>query len=122
MLVIPPAIWEKIMPLLEYVNISFEDKHAGIHRMEVMDGTLPISAQLNKAGSQGYQLEIDGLKNSTFMDHYGVAIVGGLLFKAEPEQLKQIADLKKMFHYEKNTRLLITPTRSNPSSIVSSGD
>ncbi|QJD87912.1 DEAD/DEAH box helicase [Cohnella herbarum] len=106
-LVIPPAIWEKMLPLLEHVNISFEDKTVGTHPMELMDGTLPISVQLNKAGGEGYQLEIEGLKNSTFMDNYGVAIVNGLLFKSDPEQLKRISDLKKMFHYEKNTRLLI---------------
>ncbi|TFE30882.1 DEAD/DEAH box helicase [Cohnella luojiensis] len=108
-LMIPPAIWERMLPLLEHVNISFEDKNVGNHRMELMEGALPISVQLNKAGGGGYQLEIEGLKNSTFMDNYGVAIVNGLLFKSDPHQLKRISDLKKMFHYEKNTRLLIGP-------------
>jgi SNF2 family DNA or RNA helicase len=108
-LMIPPAIWEKMLPLLEHVNIIFEEKTAGTHRMEMIEGALPISVQLNKAAGEGYQLEIEGLKNSIFMDNYGVAIVNGLLFKSDPEQLKQISDLKKMFHYEKNTRLLIAP-------------
>ncbi|RED64091.1 DEAD/DEAH box helicase [Cohnella lupini] len=108
-LMIPPAIWEEMLPLLEHLNISFEDKNAGTHRMEMMEGALPISVQLNKAGGEGYQLEIEGLKNSTFMDNYGVAIVNGLLFKSDPAQLKRISDLKKMFHYEKDTRLLIAP-------------
>ncbi len=105
-LVIPPAIWERMLPLLELVNISFEDKTTGLNRMELIDGALPISVQLNSAG-EGYQLEIEGLKNSTFMDNYGIAIVNGLLFKSDPAQLKRISDLKRMFHYEKNTRLLI---------------
>ncbi|BBI32510.1 DEAD/DEAH box helicase [Cohnella abietis] len=110
-LMIPPAIWEEMLPLLEHVNISFEDKHVGTHRMELMEGTLPISVQLNKAGGEGYQLEIEGLNHSIFMDNYGVAIVNGLLFKSDPEQLKRISELKKMFHYEKNTRLLIAPNQ-----------
>ncbi len=108
-LMIPPAIWEKMLPLLEHVNISFEEKSAGTHRMEMMEGALPISAQLNKAGGDGYQLEIEGLKNAVFMENYGIAIVNGLLFKSDPAQLKRISELKKMFHYEKNTRLLIAP-------------
>jgi hypothetical protein len=110
-LMIPPAIWEKMLPLLEHVNIIFDEKSAGTHRMELMEGALPISVQLNKAAGEGYQLEIEGLKNSIFMDNYGVAIVNGLLFKSDPAQLKQISDLKKMFHYEKNTRLLIAPNQ-----------
>lgn len=108
-LMIPPAIWEKMLPLLEHVNIIFEEKTAGTHRMELMEGALPISVQLNKAAGEGYQLDIEGLKNSIFMDNYGIAIVNGLLFKSDPAQLKRISDLKKMFHYEKNTRLLIAP-------------
>jgi hypothetical protein len=108
-LMIPPAIWEKLLPLLTHVNIIFEEKISGSHRMEMMEGPLPISVQLNKAAGEGYQLEIEGLKNSVFLDNYGVAIVNGLLFKSDPEQLKRISDLKKMFHYEKNTRLLIAP-------------
>jgi SNF2 family DNA or RNA helicase len=107
-LVVPPAIWERLLPLLAHVNVSLEEKNA-LQRMEVMEGSLPISVQLNKAAGEGYQLEIEGLKNSTFLDNYGVAIVNGLLFKGEPEQLKRISDLKKMFHYEKDTRLLIAP-------------
>ncbi|WP_373231406.1 SNF2 helicase associated domain-containing protein [Cohnella sp.] len=107
-LVIPPAIWERLLPLLAHVNISFEEK-SGNHRMEMMEGPLPISVQLNKALGEGYQLEIEGLKNSTFLDNYGIAIVNGLFFKSDPDQLKRISDLKKMFHYEKNTRLLIAP-------------
>ncbi|WP_256756724.1 DEAD/DEAH box helicase [Cohnella sp. WQ 127256] len=113
-LVIPPAIWERMLPLLELVNISFEDKNVGAHRMEMMDGALPISVQLNKAGVEGYQLEIEGLKNSIFMDNYGVAIVNGLLFKSDPAQLKRISELKKMFHYEKSTRLMITSDQIEP--------
>jgi len=107
-LMIPPAIWEKMLPLLEHVNIKLEDKNAGAHRLELMDGPLPLSVQLNKAGSEGYQLEIEGLKNSTFMDNYGLAVVNGLLFKSEPDQLKRISELKRMFQYQKNTRLLIS--------------
>lgn len=107
-LVIPPAIWERLLPLLAHVNISFEEK-SGNQRLELMEGSLPISVQLNKTAGDGYQLEIEGLKNSIFLDNYGIAIVNGLFFKSDPEQIKRISDLKKMFHYEKNTRLLITP-------------
>ncbi|MEQ4483531.1 DEAD/DEAH box helicase [Cohnella silvisoli] len=110
-LMIPPAIWEKMLPCLDHVNIVLEEKNSGTHRMEMMDGALPISVQLNKAGGEGYQLEIEGLKNAVFMDNYGIAIVNGLLFKSDPDQLNRISELKKMFHYEKNTRLLIAPNQ-----------
>ncbi|MFC5468338.1 SNF2 helicase associated domain-containing protein [Cohnella suwonensis] len=112
-LVVPPAIWEKLLPLLEKANVTYEDKVVGVQKLESMSGALPISAQLSRAG-EGYQLEIDGLKNSIFMENYGHAVVNGLLFKADPEQLKRIADLKKMFHYEKNARLLIPPEQIEP--------
>ena len=56
---------EECLPFLEHVNISFEEK-TGSHRLEMMEGALPISAQLNKAAGEGYQLEIEGLKNADF--------------------------------------------------------
>ncbi|MFC5402111.1 SNF2 helicase associated domain-containing protein [Cohnella soli] len=112
-LVVPPAIWEKLLPLLERANVTYEDKNVGVQKFETMSGALPISAQLSRAG-EGYQLEIDGLKNSIIMEDYGHAVVNGLLFKADPGQLKRIADLKKMFHYEKQARLLIVPEQIEP--------
>jgi len=106
-LMIPPVMWQRIEPLLGQVNIFFEEKHGTAFRLELMEGALPITAQLNSAGNAGYELQIAGLKNAMFLDSYGIAAVNGLLFKAEPDQLKRMAELKRMFYYENDTRLLI---------------
>jgi len=108
-LAVPPEVWERMLPLLDRVNISFEDKRIGTQRMELIEGELPITARLNKAQDGGYRLDFEGLKNSDFLDNYGIAIVNGLLFRADPGQLERIAELRKMFHSEKDTRLLIAP-------------
>ncbi|WEK55334.1 MAG: DEAD/DEAH box helicase [Candidatus Cohnella colombiensis] len=113
-MMIPPPIWDKMAPLFNQVNIAFEEKPGVLHRMELMEGSLPITVQLDKAGEDGYQLAIDGLKNSLFLDNYRIAAVGGLLYKAEPEQLRRFAELKRMFHYEQDTRLLISTDQIEP--------
>ncbi|MFD0672929.1 SNF2 helicase associated domain-containing protein [Cohnella sp. GCM10027633] len=113
-LMIPPAIWERMLPLIEHVNMRYEDKAGNSHRMRVMEGTLPIFAQLDRAGDSGYQLEFEGLKNAIFLDNYGTAVVNGMLFLADGEQLKRMSEVKRMFHYENRTRLLIQPDQLEP--------
>ncbi|MFC6551139.1 SNF2 helicase associated domain-containing protein [Cohnella cellulosilytica] len=105
-LAVPPDVWERMLPHLQQANVSFEDKH-GVHRMELVEGELPIRARLDKAGSGGYQLVFEGLSSAVFLDNYGVAVTGGLLFRGDPEQLRRLAELKDMFQYESGTRLLI---------------
>ncbi|MFC5529305.1 SNF2 helicase associated domain-containing protein [Cohnella yongneupensis] len=113
-LMIPPTIWERMLPLVEQVNMTYEDKSGNGHRMKVMSGPLPIYAQLNKAGDSGYQLEFEGLKSAIFLDNYKTAIVNGMLFEADSEQLKRMAEIKRMFHYENRTRLLIQREQLEP--------
>lgn len=113
LLAVPPAAWERMLPLLEHVNVIFEDK-SGLHRLELMEGELPISARLDRAGGEGYQLAIEGLKNTVILDDYGVAVVNGLLFRADGEQLKRIGELKRLFHHEQQTRLRISADQIEP--------
>jgi len=112
-LAVPPGVWEKMRPHLEHANVSFEDKN-GVHRMELMEGDLPIAARLDGAGDGSYQLVLEGLKNAVFLDNYGLAVANGLLFRAGPEELKRLADLKNLFQYEPDTRLLIPPDQLEP--------
>lgn len=113
-LMIPPAIWERMLPLVEQVKLTYEDKHGNGGRMKVMKGPLPLYAQLNRAGEAGYQLEFEGLKNAIFLDNYQTAVVNGTLFEASGEQLKRMAEIKRMFHYESRTRLLIQREQLEP--------
>jgi len=113
MLAVPPSVWAELAPLLDRVNVLFEDK-LGIHKLELVDAELPIVAKLDKAGEDGYRLEIEGLKHAALLDNYGVAVVGGLLFRAEPEQLRRIGELKKLLQNESRTKLFITPDQIEP--------
>ncbi len=112
-LAVPPAVWERMLPHLQSANASFEDKH-GVHRMELVEGELPVRARLDRAGSGGYQLVFEGLSSTVFLDGYGVAVAGGLLFRGEPEQLRRLGELKDMFQYETDTRLLISAEQIEP--------
>lgn len=113
-LMIPPAIWTKLLPLLEHVNVQFEDGDGASRPLSVREGPLPISVQLNKASGEAYELDIEGLKNAAFLENYGTAIIDGQLFKADPVELKTIDALKSLFQYDKTTRLLISPDQIEP--------
>ena len=113
LLVVPPGVWDKMVPWLPGANATFEDK-LGIHRMELVEGKLPIAAKLDRAGDGGYKLEIEGLRHAILLDRYGMAIVGGLLFRAEPDHLRRIAELKKAFQPEEPTKLLIPADQIEP--------
>ncbi len=111
-LAVPPAVWERMLPHLVHTNVSFEDK-LGVHRMELVDGELPIAARLDKAGS-GYQLVFEGLNDIVLLGEYGVAVSGGLLFRADSERLGRLAELQELFRYESGTRLFISPEQIEP--------
>ncbi|MFC4600429.1 SNF2 helicase associated domain-containing protein [Cohnella hongkongensis] len=111
-LAVPPAVWERMLPELKHANASFEDK-TGVHGMELVEGELPITARLDRAGD-GYQLAFEGLDHTVFMPDYGIAVAGGLLFRAGTEQLARLAELKKVFQYEPGTRLLISAEQIEP--------
>lgn len=113
-LMIPPGIWERMLPLVERVKLTFEDTMGNSALMKAMSGPLPLHAQLSKAGETGYQLEFEGLKNAIFLDNYKTALVNGTLFAADSEQLKRMAEIKRMFHYESRTRLLIQREQLEP--------
>jgi len=112
-LAVPPAVWERMLPYLGRASVSFEDK-MGVHAMELVEGELPIAARLDRAGSGGYQLVFEGLNDTVFLDSYGVAVSGGLLFRADPDRLRRLAELKNLFQYESGTRLLISSEQIEP--------
>ncbi|XID93589.1 SNF2 helicase associated domain-containing protein [Paenibacillaceae bacterium WGS1546] len=112
LLAVPPSLWTRMLPLLGTLNARFEDK-SGIHPLETIEGELPVSARLDRAG-EGYVFAIEGLKNTVVLDDYGVAIANGLVFRAEAEPLKRLSELKKLFREEQRTRLLIPPDQIEP--------
>ncbi|WP_052476075.1 DEAD/DEAH box helicase [Cohnella kolymensis] len=113
-LMIPPAIWGELLPMLDQVNIRYEDADGTGIPLQLAEGPLPISAQLKQAAGEGYQLEIEGLKNAVFLENYGMAIIDGVFYKADADELKRIAELKNLFHHEKHTRLLISDEQIEP--------
>lgn len=111
MLMIPPAIWKEMEPLIDQVNMKFDQGSGQMYRLELIDGMLPIQAGLHKAGEQGYLLRIDGIKQAVLLPKYGYAFVNGMLYKQESQHLSWLSEVKRMFEHKPDSSFKITGTQ-----------
>ncbi|WP_027415714.1 DEAD/DEAH box helicase [Aneurinibacillus terranovensis] len=113
-ILIPPLAWETMLPKLLQATVRFEHNSETYDHIEVTQGQIPLSFELNKAPSNGYQFEFQGLENVTVMENYGYVIVGGDLWKSDQTQIKRLAELKKMFQFSSRRQVWVAPDQIEP--------
>ncbi|QYK60346.1 DEAD/DEAH box helicase [Paenibacillus sp. S25] len=112
MLLIPPAAWEKLLPLLTTAQGVYFEIHGnmseGIPQSDLM---LPLQFEFDETGTvtDGYQLSIQGLDDLTIMEDYGVVIADGKLVKQKADPLRRLSDLKRMVEVHHRRKVLIAP-------------
>ncbi|WP_232698492.1 DEAD/DEAH box helicase [Brevibacillus daliensis] len=115
MLLIPPFSWEKLLPLFRVaptVKLEHDDRtFDGIH---LSDEQLPLQFEFHEAETEGYQLEVQGLKKITVMESYGVILSEGKILKSKPEQCNRLAEIKQMLESSRKHQILIAPEQMEP--------
>ncbi|ASR49151.1 helicase SNF [Paenibacillus kribbensis] len=114
MLLIPPAAWEKLFPLLTAAQgVHFEihgNMSEGIPQSDLM---LPLQFEFDEAEgeTEGYQLCIQGLDDLTIMEDYGVVIADGKLVPQKTGPLRHLSELKRMVEVHHRRKIQIAPTQ-----------
>ncbi|MCC3379089.1 SNF2 helicase associated domain-containing protein [Paenibacillus farraposensis] len=114
MLLIPPAPWEKLLPLLTAAQgVHFEihgNMSEGIPQSDLM---LPLQFEFDEAEgeTEGYQLSIQGLDDLTIMEDYGVVIADGKLVPLKADPLRHLSELKRMVEVHHRRKIRIAPAQ-----------
>ncbi|SEK06999.1 DEAD/DEAH box helicase [Paenibacillus polymyxa] len=112
MLLIPPAAWDRLFPLLTAAQGVYFEIHGnmseGIPQSDLM---LPLQFEFDEAEStsEGYQLSIQGLDDLTIMEDYGVVIADGKLVKQKDDSLRRLSELKRMVEVHHRRAVQIAP-------------
>lgn len=115
MLLIPPAAWENLLPLLaaspsvklEQDGITYE----GIH---VSGERIPLHFEFDRAQAEGYLLDIRGLDQMTILEAYGTVLIEGKLLKLQPEPCKRLVELKRLLETSRRDKVYIPPEQMEP--------
>ncbi|WP_225999747.1 DEAD/DEAH box helicase [Paenibacillus sp. BJ-4] len=113
-LLVPPAAWEKLFPLLTAVQgVHFEIHGNMTEGIPQSDHMLPLKFEFDEAegDTEGYQLSIQGLDDLTIMEDYGVVIAEGKLVPQKPDPLRYLSELKRMVEVHHRRKIQIAPTQ-----------
>ncbi|SDC43554.1 Superfamily II DNA or RNA helicase, SNF2 family [Paenibacillus sp. UNCCL117] len=98
MLLIPPASWAALLPLLvKAPGGRFMAASGSLSGIQLADEPLPLVFEFDARREKprgSYQLTVQGLDELTVMEAYGMVCAGGKLLKVSADACKQLADLK----------------------------
>jgi len=97
MILVPPQLWQSLLPLLTAASkvqlVYGESKFDGIR---LSDEPIPLHFEFDRARSQGYQLDVQGIERITVMESYGAVFSEGKLLKLPVNQCRRLAELKEI--------------------------
>jgi hypothetical protein len=97
MLLIPPASWETLLPLIVLTPaVLLEQENRTYNGIQLSEESPPLQFQFDQDQLQGYQLIVEGLDDIIIMESYGIVLYEGKLLKLPPDQCTRLLDLKKM--------------------------
>ncbi|WP_159883187.1 DEAD/DEAH box helicase [Paenibacillus puerhi] len=112
MLLIPPACWAALLPLLERAR-SVKLDHEGriAEGIRASSDPLPLAFEFDEAepGAQadGYRLTVRGLDKMTVMEAYGIVCAEGKLLRLADEGCRRLAELKSVLQSSPDNRIPI---------------
>ncbi|NHN30541.1 DEAD/DEAH box helicase [Paenibacillus agricola] len=122
LLLIPAFSWEALFPLLEAAPlIKLEQGRRIFEGLQLSDEPLPLRFEFDQAEQLergladtdpvGYQLDIQGLDEITVMESYGMVLYDGKFLKLQPEQGKQLSEMKQMLEVSRKQQIQIAPVQ-----------
>lgn len=95
-LLIPPSLWERILPLLSEAPDVNMDFGGGTVDFRISESTLPIRFHFEKKPETGHVLSIDGLAFVQVLHAYDLVLYDRQLYRLGGEDCKRLADLQQM--------------------------
>ena len=107
-LLLPPSIWERLIPLLErapLVNLEYDGKiYEGL---QLSNEPLSLEFNFAEAKEKGYQLKIKGLNEMVVLNSYRYVLDQEKLIQLENDDIKRLSELKQMLEDSGSNQILI---------------
>lgn len=115
MLLIPPYLWEFLLPLLiKAPSIKLEHDGCIFERIRLSDEPIPLHFEFDQAKAEGFQLDIRGLDKITVMESYEIVLSEGKLLKLQADQCKRLAELKEILESSRKHEIQIPQEEMEP--------
>ena len=96
-LLIPPSVWEKILPLLKDAPlIKLEYNGSVFEGIQRSDMKLPLKFDFKETELKNYRLKIDGLTQMVVLDSYDSVLFQGQLIQLKKEDCSRLFELKQL--------------------------
>ncbi|WP_428910017.1 SNF2 helicase associated domain-containing protein [Niallia sp. Krafla_26] len=94
---IPPTLINEFLEKINYCTFRFEHENETYHHIVLSKQELPFSIELDKGNiTDQYQLDMAGLLDCTFLNHYGYVIQDNFFYKITPEQEALLSEMKRL--------------------------
>ncbi|MBP1995553.1 DEAD/DEAH box helicase [Paenibacillus eucommiae] len=115
MLLIPPVLWEALLPLLlRAPAVKMEQDGRSFEGIHISDDEIPLHFEFDQSQTDGYQLNIHGLDNITVMEAYGIVLCDGKLLKLQESLCKRLSGLERMVEASGKNEVQIPPEEMEP--------
>lgn len=97
MLLIPPSIWDRLLPLLmvtPFLKLEYDGQTS--IGLQVARSNLPLTFDFSEADGEDYQLMVNGLPHVTVLTPYQTVLYKDKLFRVGAEESVRLAELKQM--------------------------
>lgn len=115
MLMIPPADWPALLPLLAVCPSVLIDQEGIVTAgLQISDETTPIRFGFGDHDGNGFQLEVEGLDQIIVLSAYNMVLSEGRIIKLPPDACKRLADLKNMLDASRRQHVIISSDQIEP--------
>ncbi|WP_270179762.1 DEAD/DEAH box helicase [Alkalihalobacillus sp. CinArs1] len=97
MLLVPPSAWMKVVPLIKdgsVVQIEYGGER--FERIQIIDGTPPITFLFDEIRGDTFQLSMNGLERMLILRSYRSILYDGKLFQLDWRDCERLYDLTQM--------------------------
>ncbi|GMK44111.1 helicase SNF [Paenibacillus glycanilyticus] len=115
MLMIPPADWPTVLPLLTACPSVLIDQEGTVTAgLQIDEEASPVRFEFGEQDESGFQLNVEGLDKITVLTAYNMVLSEGRMKQLPEASCKQLADFKNMLDASHRQHVVISPEQIEP--------
>ncbi|GLX66453.1 DEAD/DEAH box helicase [Paenibacillus glycanilyticus] len=115
MIMIPPADWPKVLPLLAACPSVLIDQDGTVTAgLQISEVIAPVRFEFGEHDGQGFQLDVEGLDKITVLSAYNLVLSEGCIVPLPEASCKRLADLKNMLDASRRQHVVIAEEHIEP--------
>ncbi|MCM3626968.1 DEAD/DEAH box helicase [Paenibacillus glycanilyticus] len=115
MLMIPPADWPHVLPLLLACPSVLIDQEGTVTAgLQMSEQISPVRFEFGEHDGNGFQLDVEGLDKIVVLTAYNMVLSEGRMMPLPEASCRQLADFKNMLDASRRQHVIIAPEQIEP--------